>query len=130
MEAMTVIETIVEDVMIRLPAGEADEPLPPLAREGYRVVLLKERGGERVLPIWIGAQEGNLLAARLGEWPQGRPMGPDLTARLLEVGGERVVIESAREMTFYATVAVTAGSESHEVDARSGLARRCSWQRR
>ena len=48
-------------------------------------------------------------------------MGPDLTARLLEVGGvrvERVVIESAREMTFYATVAVTAGSESHEVDAR------------
>jgi len=67
MEAMTVIETIVEDVMIRLPAGEADEPLPPLAREGYRLVLLKERGGERVLPIWIGAQEGNLLAARLGE---------------------------------------------------------------
>ncbi len=121
MEAMTVIETIVEDVVIRLPADEADEPSPPLVREGYRVVLLKERGGERVLPIWIGAQEGDLLAARLGEWSQKRPMGPDLTAQLLKAGGvhvERVVIAGAREMTFYATVTVTTAGESHEVDAR------------
>ncbi len=121
MEAMTVIETIVEDVMIRLPAGEADEPPPPLAREGYRYVLLKERGGERVLPICIGANEGDLLAARLGEWSHPRPMGPDLTARLLEAGGvhvERVVIGSIHGNTFYATVTVTAAGESHEVDAR------------
>jgi bifunctional DNase/RNase/DNA-binding transcriptional MerR regulator len=121
MEAMTVIETIVEDVMIRLPADQSDEPPAPLAREGYRVVLLKERGAERVLPIFIGAQEGDLLAARLGEWSQKRPMGPDLTAQLLKAGGvrvERVVIAGVREMTFYATVTVTAAGESHEVDAR------------
>jgi len=122
MEAMTVIETIVEDVQIHLPADAADEPPPPLPREGYRVVLLKERDGRRVMPIYVGAQEGDLLAARLGEWSQGRPMGPDLTARLLEAGGvrvERVVIGSLREMTFLATVTVTpAGGEPHEVDAR------------
>lgn len=76
MEAMTVIEIDVKDVVMRIPAGAADEPPPRLAREGLRVVLLEERGGDRVLPIWVGAQEGDLLAARLGEWPQGRPMTP------------------------------------------------------
>ena len=139
MEEMTVIETMVEDVVMHIPADGAGDPPPPLVREGYRVVLLKERGGERVLPIWTGAQEGDLLAAKLGEWSQGRPMGPDLTAELLKAGGvrvERVVIESARENTFYASVTVAAGGESHEVDARprdaltwrSGWVRRCSWQ--
>ncbi len=121
MEAMTVIETDVQDVLIRLPAESADDPPPRHARERYRLVLLRERGGERLLPIWIGAQEGDLLAARLGEWPHGRPMGPDLTAQLLETAGvrvERVVIESIRGITFYASVIVSAAGESHEVDAR------------
>ena len=121
MEAMTVIETDVEDVVIRLPADDIDEPPPRLAREGCRFVLLKERGGERVLPICVGAQEGDLLATRLGDWSHPRPMGPDLTAQLLKAGGvrvERVVIESIREITFHASITVTAGGESHEVDAR------------
>ncbi len=121
LEAMTMIEVNVEDVLIQLSAEEVDEPPPRLAREGYRMVHLKERGGERVLPIWIGAQEGDLLAARLGEWSQNRPMSPDLTAQLLKAGGarvERVVIEGIRERTYYATVTVAAGGESHEVDAR------------
>ena len=121
MEAMTVIETEVADVVIHLPDKEADEPPPRLAREGYRVVLLKESSGERVLAIAIGAQEGDLLAAGLAEWSHPRPMGPDLTAQLLEAGGahvERVVIESLREVQFYASITVSAGGESHEVDAR------------
>ncbi len=121
MEAMTVIEIDVKDVVVQIPDGAADEPPPRLPRESLRVVLLEERSGERVLPIWVGAHEGDLLAARLGEWPQGRPMTPDLTVELLKAAGariERVVIESARELTFYASVTVTAGGESHEVDAR------------
>ncbi len=121
MEAMTVTAVEVKDVVMWVSAEETEEPPPPLAREGSRVVLLGEDEGERILPIWVGAQEGDLLAARLGEWSQGRPMGPDLTARLLEASGarvERVVIESARERTYYASVTVTWGHETHEVDAR------------
>ncbi len=38
LEVMTVIETNVEDVLIRLPGDEADEPPPRLARESHRVV--------------------------------------------------------------------------------------------
>jgi len=120
MEAMTVIEAVIEDVVMRIPPDEPDEPPPRLTREGYRVVLLRERDGERVLPIWIGAYEGDLLAARLGDWSQNRPMGPDLTVQLLQAGDvqvERVVI-THDDMTFYATVTVSSAGESHEIDAR------------
>jgi len=120
-EAMTVVAAAVEDVLIHIPADEADEPPPRLAREGYRVVLLKEREGERVLPIFIRAHEGDLLAAGVGEWSQPRPMGPDLTAELLKVGAlrvQRVVVERVESPTFYATVTVSAGGETHDLDAR------------
>ncbi len=119
--AMTVVEAEVEDVLLRIPADEVDEPPPRLARERYRVVLLKERHGERVVPIFIRASEGDLLAAGVGGWSQPRPMGPDLTTELLEVGGvrvQRVVVERVEDGTFYATVTVSAGGESHELDAR------------
>ncbi len=122
LEAMAVIEAEVEDVVIRLPADGLDEPPPRLAREGNRVVLLRERGGELVLPIWIGPHEGDALALHRAR-PEGtpRPLGPDLTVSLLKAGGvevERVVIESIRDYTFFATVTVAVGGESHEVDAR------------
>jgi len=120
-EAMTVVVAAVEDVLIRIPADEPDDPPPRLAREGYRVVLLKEGDGERVLPIYIRAHEGDLLAAAVGEWSQPRPMGPDLTAELLKVGGvrvQRVVVERVENQTFYATVCLSVGGETHELDAR------------
>ena len=106
-EAMTVVAADVEDVLIRIPAEEADEPPPRLGREGYRTVLLKERDGERLLPIFIRAHEGDLLAAALGEWSHERPTGPDLTLELLKVGGvrvQRVVIERVEDGIFYATI--------------------------
>jgi bifunctional DNase/RNase/DNA-binding transcriptional MerR regulator len=121
MEAMTMIETSVEDVLMHLPGEEADPPPPRLARESHRVVLLRERGGERVLPIWIGAQEGDALVHERSGRRLPRPLGPDLTARLLQAGGvrvERVVIESLRENTYYASISVRAGGEPQEVDAR------------
>lgn len=120
-EAMTVVEAEVEDVLVQIPPEEADEPPRRLGREGYRTVLLKEREGERVLPIFIRAHEGDLLAAGLRGWSQPRPMGPDLTSELLKVAGvrvQRVVIERVEDITFYATVTVTADGESHELDAR------------
>lgn len=120
-EAMTMIEIDVQDVFMRVPVDEADAPAPPTAREGIRVVLLKEHGGERVLPIWIGAPEGDALVFARSGHEHPRPLGPDLTAKLLQAGGvrvERVVIESLREHTFLATVVIAAGDGSQEVDAR------------
>jgi len=102
MEAMTVIETNVQDVVVRLPSDEPDQPRR-LTQRDQRVVLLKEHGGERLLPIWIGAQEADeIVFARSGEQPP-RPLGPDLTAGLLQAGDvrlERVVIENLLENTY------------------------------
>jgi bifunctional DNase/RNase len=84
-------------------------------------VLLREHDGERILPIWIGAHEGDALVYGRSGGTLPRPLGPDLTASLLRAGGvrvERVVIESLRENTYFATVIIASGGEAQEVDAR------------
>lgn len=120
MEVMSMIQTTVEDVVVRVPDEDPEEGLP--FRPGRpRIVLLKESGGERVLPIWTGFPEADALATQMLGWTTPRPMTVDLTAGLLEAAGarvERVVIEGFRENTYFATVTLIAGGKSHEVDAR------------
>jgi bifunctional DNase/RNase len=123
MEAMAVIETEV-DVVMRVPyeAGPAGAPRRLKTRHRDRkVALLKEEQGGRILPIWIGADDGHALVLGLCGQTSGRPLGADLAGRLVEVAGarvERVVIKSFQENTYFATVAVTARGETHEIDAR------------
>jgi uncharacterized protein len=85
------------------------------------VVILKEQGGERTLPIWIGAAEANAIATELrGEKPA-RPMTHDLFKQLLGgLGGElkRVTITALRERTYLAELLVYRGEQIIEVDAR------------
>ena len=114
------IETTVEDVVVRVPDETPEKGLP--FRPGQpRIVLLRESGGERVLPIWTGFPEADALATQLVGWTTPRPMTVDLTAGLLDAADanvERVVIQSFHENTYFATVTLTAGGESHELDAR------------
>jgi bifunctional DNase/RNase len=85
------------------------------------VVILREEGGERTLPIWIGAPEANAIAMELrGEKPA-RPMTHDLLKQvLLGLGGElrRVAITELRENTYVAELLVFRGGQIFEVDAR------------
>ena len=86
-----------------------------------RVVLLREREGERVIPIWIGTPEAEALAFALGGETPPRPLPHDLTLRLLEAAGariERVTVSSLAEKTFYAVVTVTGPGGGGELDAR------------
>lgn len=122
MEAMTVIETTVADVLLLIPSEDldADAHIRFLPNRP-RVVLLKESDGERMLPIWTAFPEADVLAAQLGGRIAPRPPTPELTVRLLEAAGasvERVVIESVSKNTYFATVTLTAGATSHEIDAR------------
>jgi uncharacterized protein len=89
----------------------------------YHVVVLREAGGDRRLPIWIGREAAIEIALRLlGHGSQlFRPLGSDLTARLVEaVGGavRDVRIDRITEGTFYAVVAVDGPHGIAEVDAR------------
>src|SRR5262249_908645 len=63
------VEMKVADVLVRV--GESDVTKPVADQ---RIVLLKEEGGERILPIWIGSAEGNTLASRLTGFEPPRPM--------------------------------------------------------
>jgi RNA polymerase sigma-70 factor (ECF subfamily) len=120
-EIQTMTEVEIEDVITRVLPAEAGEALPRLANERLRIVLLREKGGERVLPIWIGPDEGDALALQLAGEAMPRPLTADLTARIVEATGarvERVLVSSLREKIFYAVVGVTAPGGAHEIDAR------------
>jgi uncharacterized protein len=110
------IEMTVEDVLVRL---SEEDPATPVNQE--RIVVLRERDGERLVPIWIGAADGDALAYTLtGDSPP-RPMTSDLMVELLRVTGgsvERVEITSLREKIFYGQVAVRVNGQVEEVDAR------------
>lgn len=87
----------------------------------HRVVLLKEKGGERVLPIWIGPAEADAISLLLSGTPTPRPLTYDLTARLLEAAQAQVIrveINRLTEEVFYAQVQLRAGAETRTVDAR------------
>jgi bifunctional DNase/RNase len=97
------------------------------------VVILREVGGERTLPIWIGTSEAHAIAVELqGAKPQ-RPLTHDLLKHVLAgLGGElrRVHITALRDDTYFAELLVFRGEEPFQVDARPSdaiaLALRCS----
>ncbi|MDX2193178.1 MAG: bifunctional nuclease family protein [Gemmatimonadales bacterium] len=85
------------------------------------VVLLREKVGTRVLPIWIGPAEASAIAMELQGVKAQRPMTHDLLKQLLlGLGGElrRVQITAVRENTYFAELLVHRDGELFVVDAR------------
>jgi bifunctional DNase/RNase len=85
------------------------------------VVILQEEGGERTLPIWIGAPEANAIALEMQGAKPERPLTHDLMKHLVSgLGGElrRVVISGLRENTYLAELLIYRGGDVFEVDAR------------
>ncbi len=85
------------------------------------IVLLKEREGERFLPIWIGAVEATSIAFALQGVVTARPMTHDLMRDLLSnlsVEVERIVVTELRDGTFYAEIRMTQDGDSIVVSSR------------
>ena len=85
------------------------------------IVLLKEREGERYLPIWIGAAEAAAIALSLQGVVTPRPMTHDLMKNILEdlsVSVQRIVVTELREGTFYATIDMQRNGDAYEVSSR------------
>ena len=78
------------------------------------IVLLKETGGDRYLPIWIGAVEATAIAfAQQGVTPP-RPLTHDLMRDVLAATGQRldeVRIVDMQEGIFYAQLVFDGGAE-------------------
>ncbi|MGB5953479.1 MAG: bifunctional nuclease family protein, partial [Ornithinimicrobium sp.] len=87
------------------------------------IVLLREREGQRYLPIWIGAPEATAIAyAQQGVEPP-RPLTHDLMVTMISDLGhelEQVHITSMKDGVFYATLVFDSGErliESRPSDA-------------
>jgi bifunctional DNase/RNase len=77
------------------------------------IVLLKERDGERFLPIWIGNVEATAIAFALQGVATQRPLTHDLVVSI-----ERVVITELKEGTFYATIELRQNGSKFSVSSR------------
>jgi len=88
----------------------------------HRVVLLQETGGERYLPIWIGANEADAIAMKLQGTRVSRPLTHDLLVNVIEeLGGEveYVLVSELKNNTFYARVLVSVNGDTQTIDSRS-----------
>jgi len=85
------------------------------------VVILKEIGGDRILPIWIGQFEASAIAFALEGVDVERPLTHDLIKLILDGIGatvEKIVINDLRNNTFYARIILKVNQSLISVDAR------------
>jgi len=85
------------------------------------VVVLRERGGRRVLPIWIGQPEAESIVMQMNQVKRERPLTHDLCKSLIiGLGGtlRRVSITRVQKSTYYAEMQLEGPKGVVEVDAR------------
>ena len=85
------------------------------------VVILQEKDGERVLPIWIGPSEASAIAMELAGVKFSRPLTHDLVKQIiLGLGGEltKVSITRVKENTYFAEMEIHQDDTVVRVDAR------------
>ncbi len=85
------------------------------------VVILQEKDGERVLPIWIGPGEASAIAMELAGMKFSRPLTHDLfTAVLRGLGSElqRVLITKVVDNTYHAELILARNGDMISLDAR------------
>ncbi|HET9361978.1 MAG TPA: bifunctional nuclease family protein [Vicinamibacterales bacterium] len=88
---------------------------------GTPIVILKDKLGERVLPIWVGVPEANAIALQIENVATPRPMTHDLLRNIiadLEGRVDRVVVSDLKDNTYFAIIHLTVRGERVAVDAR------------
>ena len=87
-----------------------------------QVIVLKEKGGERQVPVVIGFMEASSIKIKISGVDVPRPMTHDLLADVIEVLGgslERVLIDKLVNNTFHAKLEIkTKEGEIKLIDAR------------
>lgn len=85
------------------------------------VVVLEDIDRTHLVPIWIGAQEGNAIALEMQGEKFPRPLTHDLIIDIIHSLGaevEQVVISDLKENSYYAIIFLRQGEEVVELDAR------------
>ncbi len=85
------------------------------------VVILKDEGRDRYLPIWIGQTEAQSILMEMQGIKPSRPLTHDLLKSILvELSAEvnEVVITDIKDGTFFAKIKVEVDSKLMEIDSR------------
>jgi bifunctional DNase/RNase len=85
------------------------------------IVILKDKDGERVLPIWVGIFEANAIALQIENIATPRPMTHDLLRNVItDLDGhvDRVIVSDLKDDTFFAMIHLTVKGERVVVDSR------------
>jgi bifunctional DNase/RNase len=85
------------------------------------IVLLREEGGSRYLPIWIGATEATAIATAIEGVQPPRPLTHDLMRSVIDAVGAlatKVVITEMRDSIFFADLTLDVSGEEVNVSSR------------
>ncbi len=86
-----------------------------------RVVILKEKTGDRYLPIWIGPAEADAIAIKLQDVAVPRPLTHDLLRSIiytLNATVAHVIVCDLKNDTFYARIVLNTNGNRVELDSR------------
>jgi bifunctional DNase/RNase len=85
------------------------------------VVVLKERGGDRYLPVFIGFLEADAITVIIEGIDMPRPLTSDLLVSVIqsmEAKVTHIVITDIKDDIFYARIVIDAHQTPMEIDAR------------
>jgi len=85
------------------------------------VVILREKDGERLLPIWIGQSEAESIVIEMSKLRRERPLTHDLCKTLITgLGGtlRRIQITKVENRTYYAELHIRLEERMIQIDAR------------
>jgi hypothetical protein len=86
-----------------------------------RVVILREKEGERYLPCWIGPAEADAIAVKMQGVSVPRPLTHDFVCQIIDSLGGKVVsaiIDKLKNDTFYAKLIVSVNDKQIQIDCR------------
>src|SRR3954463_7556736 len=85
------------------------------------IVILRDKDGQRVLPIWVGIFEANAIAQQIENVSPQRPMTHDLLRNVikdLDASVQKIVVCDLQENTFYALIYLLRNGDTLAIDAR------------
>jgi bifunctional DNase/RNase len=85
------------------------------------IIILRDKDGQRVLPIWVGVFEANAIALQIENVTTPRPMTHDLLKNVIaDLRGsiEKIVVSDLKDNTFFALIYLSVGGEVMAIDAR------------
>ncbi len=85
------------------------------------IIILRDREGQKVLPIWVGVFEANAIALQIENIHTPRPMTHDLLKNVIQdlhAAVERIVVCDLKDNTFFALIHLQTAGGAVAIDAR------------